>query len=77
MKKVQIFGTGCARCRQQEENAVKAIKESGSDYELEKITAIEDIAGMNILMLPGIAIGGELISTGKILTAEEIKKFLL
>ncbi|ADU65129.1 thioredoxin family protein [Desulfurispirillum indicum] len=77
MKKLQILGTGCAKCRQLTANAQKAIEESGADYELEKITDINEIVKMGVMMTPGVAIDGELKSTGKLLSPADIKKLLV
>lgn len=36
MKKIQILGTGCPKCKKLAENAELAAKESGIDYTLKK-----------------------------------------
>ncbi len=38
MKKLQILGTGCAKCAALAANTEAAAKELGAAYELEKIT---------------------------------------
>ncbi len=76
MKKVQILGTGCPKCRQLEENARKAIAAAGVDCEIEKISDIKEIMKFGVMMTPGLAIDGDVKSVGKVLTAEEIAKML-
>ena len=46
MKKIQVLGTGCPKCKKLAENAESAAKELGIEYELEKVTQINDIMKM-------------------------------
>ncbi len=50
MKKIQILGTGCPKCKQLAENAEQAATELGIEYELEKVTGINDIMKFGIMM---------------------------
>jgi small redox-active disulfide protein 2 len=74
--KIQVLGTGCPKCKQLAENADTAAKEMGVDYELEKVTDINDILGFGIMMTPGLAVDGEVKSSGKVATVDEIKAWL-
>ena len=74
--KVQILGTGCPKCRKLEENAVAAVNELGRNFELEKISDINEIMKFGVMMTPGLAIDGDVKSTGKVLSVEEIKKLV-
>jgi small redox-active disulfide protein 2 len=76
MKKIQILGTGCAKCAKLTENAEKAAKEAGIEAEVEKVTDIKKIMEFGVMMTPGIAIDGEVRAVGKVLSVEEIKKLL-
>jgi small redox-active disulfide protein 2 len=76
MKKIQILGTGCAKCMKLAENAEKAAKEAGLEYEIEKVTDIKKIMEFGVMMTPGLAVDGEVKAVGKVLSTEEIKKFL-
>ncbi|HPP41046.1 MAG TPA: thioredoxin family protein [Syntrophorhabdaceae bacterium] len=74
--KIQILGTGCPKCIKLTENAEKAARELGVDFEIEKITDINKIMDLGVMMTPGIAIDGEVKSVGKVLSPEEIKKII-
>jgi len=74
--KIQILGTGCAKCIKLTENAEKAAKEAGVEFEIEKVTDINKIMEFGVMFTPGIAIDGQVKSVGKVLTAEDIKKLL-
>jgi small redox-active disulfide protein 2 len=76
MKTIQILGTGCPKCKMLAENAEKAAKALGIDFELVKVTDLNEMAGMGVMMTPGLAIDGELMSSGKVLSPEEIQAFL-
>jgi len=75
--KVQILGTGCARCKTLTVNAEKAVQELGLQTEVEKVTDIKDIMKFQILMTPGLVIDGKVKAAGRIPSPEEIKQMLL
>ena len=76
MKKIQILGTGCPKCRKLTENAETAAKELGIEYELVKVDDIEDIINFGVMMTPALALDGEVKIAGKILSVEEIKELI-
>lgn len=73
---IQIYGSGCANCKKLAEHAEAAAKELGIDYTLEKVTDVNKIVAMGIMMTPALAIDGEVKSTGRALSVKEIKKLL-
>lgn len=76
MKKIQILGTGCPKCIKLAENAKKAADEAGVACEIEKVTDINKMMDMGVIMTPALAIDGEVKNVGKVLSVEEIKKLL-
>lgn len=76
MKKIQIIGTGCPKCKKLAENADAAAKELGIDYELEKVTQINDIMKMGVMVTPALAIDGEVKIVGKVPSVDDIKGML-
>lgn len=70
--KVQILGTGCPKCNKLAANAQVAIEQAGIDAELVKVTDINEIASFGVAFTPALAIDGEIKSSGKLLTAEQI-----
>lgn len=75
MRAIQILGSGCANCKKLAENAQKAI-EGRDDYKVEKITDLMKMMKMNVIITPALAIDGEILSSGKILSPDEIKELL-
>jgi len=76
MKKIQVLGTGCPKCKKLAENADAAAKAAGIDYELIKVTQINDIMAMGVMMTPALAIDGVVKVVGKVPSPEEIKVWL-
>ncbi|NLJ47904.1 MAG: thioredoxin family protein [Treponema sp.] len=70
--KVQILGTGCPNCKLLEQRAREAIAEAGIDAEIEKITDIDTIMEMGVMMTPALAIDGEVKRAGKVLAKSQI-----
>lgn len=76
MKKIQILGTGCPKCKKLAKNAEAAAKELGIEYELEKVTDINEIIKMGVVMTPAMVVDGEVKIVGKAPAVEEIKESL-
>ncbi|MDF9828534.1 small redox-active disulfide protein 2 [Ereboglobus sp. PH5-10] len=76
MKKIQILGTGCAKCRQLAEVADTAAKQLGIDYELTKVTDLNDIAAFGVMFTPALVVDGNVKVAGKVPAVEDVKTLL-
>jgi len=76
MKKIQILGTGCPKCKKLAENAESAAEQAGIEYELEKVTEINDIMKFGVMVTPALAVDGQVKTVGKVPSPDEIKKML-
>jgi small redox-active disulfide protein 2 len=74
--KIQILGTGCPKCKKLAEAAEAAATELQLDYELEKVTDINDIMALGVMMTPALAVDGDVKVVGKVPAIEEIKGIL-
>jgi small redox-active disulfide protein 2 len=74
--KIEILGTGCARCHKLEEQTREALKDSGIAAELTKIEDIKKIMGYGVMTLPALVVDGKVKVVGKVPSKEEIIKFL-
>ena len=74
--KVEILGTGCKRCDQLYENTQNAVTELNApgNIVIEKIGDVNYFAKMGVFMTPGLVIDGEVVSTGKVLSPNQIKE---
>jgi small redox-active disulfide protein 2 len=76
MKKIQILGTGCPKCKQLAACAEQAAKELGIAYEIEKVTQINEIMKFGVMVTPALVVDGKVKVSGKVPSMEEIKKML-
>jgi small redox-active disulfide protein 2 len=76
MKKLQILGTGCAKCNALTEATKKAADELGLEYEIVKVTEIKDIMSFGVMMTPALAVDGTVKVMGKVPGHAELKALL-
>jgi len=76
MKLIQILGTGCPKCKKLEENTRLAAKAIGLECEVLKVTDINAIMHMGVMMTPGLAIDGKVVMSGKVPSVDELKQIL-
>ena len=76
MKKIQILGTGCAKCQKLTAVADEAAKALGLSYEIEKVTEIDRIIGYGVMCTPALVVDGQVKVAGKMPTVEDVKKLL-
>ena len=76
MKKVQILGPGCPRCKQLAANAQAAAKALGLEYELTKVTDLKEIMALGVMMTPALVVDGVVKVTGKVPDVEALKALL-
>lgn len=74
--KIEILGVGCPKCKQLTANAESAAKELGICVEISKITDITKITEYGVMMTPALAVDGTVVSAGKVLSKDEIKKII-
>lgn len=76
MKKLQILGTGCPKCRLLADAAETAAKELGIEYELEKVTDLNRIMCFGVMLTPALVVDGVVKVSGKVPSADEAKALL-
>jgi small redox-active disulfide protein 2 len=76
MKKIQILGTGCAKCQKLAAVAEEAAQALGLTCEIEKVTEIERIADFGVMFTPALVVDGVVKVAGKVPSLEGTKKFL-
>ncbi len=76
MVKIEVLGTGCAKCKSLLKNVEKAVSESGIEAEIVKVDSIQEIMDRGVMMTPALFIDGESRLMGKAGSVEEIKKLL-
>lgn len=76
MKKIQVLGTGCPKCKKLAENTEAAAKDLGIEYEIEKVTDINKIMEFGVMMTPALAVDGQVKVVGKVPNMDEIKSYI-
>jgi small redox-active disulfide protein 2 len=74
--KLRIFGSGCAKCTLLTEHAEAAASELGIDYELEKVTDMNQIIDAGVLRTPALSVDDQIVVEGKVPSASELKRYL-
>lgn len=74
--KIEVFGTGCAKCHLLEKHVEEAVKEAGVAAEVVKIDDITEIMKRGIIFTPGLAIDGETKVSGRVPSVREIRELL-
>lgn len=74
--KVQILGSGCPSCKMLEASAREAIEKLGMEADISKVTDMDSILEMGVMMTPGLVIDGEVKSAGKVLTVNQVSEIL-
>lgn len=76
MKRIQILGTGCPKCRKLAEAAEAAAKAAGIEYRIEKVTDISAIVGFGVMATPALVVDGKVVVSGRVPPADELKGML-
>jgi small redox-active disulfide protein 2 len=74
--KIQILGPGCRECRRLAENVETAVRALGLDCTIEKVTKIDDILALGVMMPPALVVDGKVLAMGKVPGVGEIEKLL-
>ena len=74
--KIEILGTGCPKCKKLAENAEAAAKALGIEYEIEKVTDINEIMNFGVMITPALVVDGQLKVAGKVPSTDDIKEML-
>ena len=74
--KLQILGTGCAKCNALTQATEQAVQALGLPYELEKVTDLKQIMAFGVMMTPALAVNGTVKVVGKVPSVAELKTLL-
>ncbi len=74
--KIEILGTGCAKCRTLFANALRAVELSGTDAEVVKVEDIPSIMRYGVLSTPALVVDGVVKFSGRVASPEEIRGML-
>ncbi len=76
MVKIEVLGTGCAKCKRMLRNVEKAVETAGIDAEIVKVEDLDEIISRGVMMTPALFIDGEAKAVGRIPGIDEIRELL-
>ncbi|HZM34997.1 MAG TPA: thioredoxin family protein [Burkholderiales bacterium] len=74
--KIEILGSGCAKCRETERRVQQALAQSGKVADVEHLYDMKAIAQRGVMFTPAVAVDGQVRITGKVPAVEDIIKLL-
>jgi len=74
--KIEIYGTGCAKCKRLTQAAEQAARELGVDYELEKVEDLDAIVAAGVMRTPALAVDGVLRVSGQLPSVSALREIL-
>jgi len=74
--KIQVLGTGCAKCKQLTANAEKAVAALGLATAIEKVEDLREIMKFGVMTTPALVVDGKVRAAGKVLTADAVMDLL-
>ncbi len=75
--KIEILGTGCAKCLKLEELVNEVVKESAVNAEISKVKDIKKIMTYGVMTTPGLVVDGQVRIAGKMPTKEQIRGWIV
>ncbi|MGN0038539.1 MAG: thioredoxin family protein [Coriobacteriales bacterium] len=76
MIEITVYGTGCKKCRELHSNTLAAVDGLGEHARVSYVSDPVAIAQKGILSLPALEVGGRVVSTGRVLTAAQVRELL-
>jgi small redox-active disulfide protein 2 len=74
--KIEILGTGCAKCKKTKEIIEKVLKETGVEAEVVKVEDVEKILNYGVMVTPAVVVDGDLKTVGKAPDEKEVRKWI-
>ena len=74
--KIEILGTGCAKCRRMLVNVQEAVKALGITPEIVKVEDITEIMNRGVMLTPALIVDGEARVVGRVPRVDEVKEIL-
>ena len=73
---IKVYGSGCKGCQTLHQNVIDALAEMNVAADVQYITDIQKIMESGVMGLPALAVNDKIISSGKVLSVADVKKYL-
>lgn len=74
--KIQILGPGCPKCKALEQHVREALAKLAVEADVEKVTDIDRMMDMGVMMTPALVLDGVVLSVGRVLSSVQIAELL-
>ncbi len=74
--KIEVLGSGCAKCGELEKRVREAVRKTGVKAEVTHVFDLNEIIKRNVFSTPAIAIDGKIVLSGRLASVEEITKII-
>jgi small redox-active disulfide protein 2 len=74
--KIEVLGTGCAKCNLLEQTAKSAADKLGLSYEFKHVRDINEFAKRGVVFTPALVVNGKVLSAGKVPSESEMSRLL-
>lgn len=76
IESVKVLGSGCKNCHKLHQNVIDALAEMNLAVDLEYVTDMQKIMEAGVMSMPALMVNGKVVSYGKVLKVDEVKKLL-
>ena len=77
IKSIKILGReGCSNCARRFQDTIDIAAEKNLVADIQHVTDLEQVMKYGVMSLPGLVINEKVVSYGRILSKNDIKKFL-
>jgi len=74
--KIEVLGTGCAKCNALERTTRTVADRLGLDYELVHVTDLRKFASYGVMITPALVVDGQVKVSGKLVGEAELTRIL-
>jgi len=74
--KIQVLGTGCAKCKSLEKAVREVVAQNDIDAEVTKVEDIMEIMKFNVMTTPALVVDGKVVVKGRVPSNDELKQIL-
>ena len=74
--RIQILGTGCAKCTELTKRTEEAVKKLALEAPVEKVTDIREIMGFGVMTTPALVVDGTVQFAGRVPSVDELVEII-
>ncbi len=74
--KIEVLGSGCAKCKQLEKDVYNALAELNIAADVSKVEDIKQIMKYKVMTTPALVINGQVKLSGRLPRKDELHKYL-